>query len=225
MSLGSAGIDSGKDGFLAVLAADGITLLEFFPTPKLSDGSYNIPEMKRIVGTLRGRVGLVALEHPLPMPEEDPRSTFMQGIGIGLWMCALHGEVPFVTVEPREWKDEMGVTVPSAPRGSRPKPPTVFAGLGAKEIRRRVGTLRRRVKEGYSPTPEEQAGIDFAKATSDRSSARKKAAKGLSEGLAQRLYPGVDFRRTPKCTTLHDGKCEAALLAKVAWRRFLGRAS
>lgn len=43
--------------------------------------------------------------------------------------------------------------------------------------------------------------------------------KNTSIEVAQRLFPGVDLRRTPKCTKPHDGVCEALLLAEFA-RRF-----
>lgn len=37
--------------------------------------------------------------------------------------------------------------------------------------------------------------------------------KNTSIEVAQRLYPGVDLRRTPKCVKPHDGICEALLMA------------
>ncbi len=41
--------------------------------------------------------------------------------------------------------------------------------------------------------------------------------KNTSIAVAQRLFPGVDLRRTPKCTKPHDGISEALLLAE--WGR------
>lgn len=41
--------------------------------------------------------------------------------------------------------------------------------------------------------------------------------KNTSIEVAQRLFPGVDLRRTPKCQKPHDGVCEALLLAE--WGR------
>lgn len=43
--------------------------------------------------------------------------------------------------------------------------------------------------------------------------------KNTSIGVAQRLFPGVDLRRTPKCKGPHDGICEALLMAEYARRR------
>lgn len=42
--------------------------------------------------------------------------------------------------------------------------------------------------------------------------------KNTSIEVAQRLFPGVDLRRTPKCTKPHDGVCEALLMAEYAKR-------
>ena len=42
--------------------------------------------------------------------------------------------------------------------------------------------------------------------------------KNTSIAVAQRLFPGVDLRRTPKCTKPHDGICEALLMAEYAKR-------
>jgi len=43
--------------------------------------------------------------------------------------------------------------------------------------------------------------------------------KNTSVAAAQRLFPGVDLRRTPKCQKPHDGVCEALLIAEYAKRR------
>ena len=45
--------------------------------------------------------------------------------------------------------------------------------------------------------------------------------KNTSIEVAQRLFPGVDLRRTPQCRKPHDGKAEALLLAAYA-KRHLG---
>jgi crossover junction endodeoxyribonuclease RuvC len=42
--------------------------------------------------------------------------------------------------------------------------------------------------------------------------------KNTSIEVAKRLFPGVDLRRTPKCTKPHDGICEALLMAEYAKR-------
>lgn len=42
--------------------------------------------------------------------------------------------------------------------------------------------------------------------------------KNTSIEVAQRLFPGVDLRRTPKCQKPHDGICEALLMAEYARR-------
>lgn len=45
--------------------------------------------------------------------------------------------------------------------------------------------------------------------------------KNTSIEVAQRLFPGIDLRRTPKCRKPHDGIAEALLLASYA-KRHLG---
>ncbi len=42
--------------------------------------------------------------------------------------------------------------------------------------------------------------------------------KNTSIAVAQRMFPGVDLRRTPRCTKPHDGICEALLMAEYARR-------
>lgn len=43
--------------------------------------------------------------------------------------------------------------------------------------------------------------------------------KATSKRAAGRLYPGVDFRRTGKCKTLDDNKCDAALICGYGRRK------
>lgn len=42
--------------------------------------------------------------------------------------------------------------------------------------------------------------------------------KNTSIEVAQRMFPGVDLRRTPRCTKPHDGIAEALLMAEYARR-------
>lgn len=42
--------------------------------------------------------------------------------------------------------------------------------------------------------------------------------KNTSVAVAQRLFPKVDLKRTPKCKGPHDGICEALLMAEYARR-------
>lgn len=42
--------------------------------------------------------------------------------------------------------------------------------------------------------------------------------KNTSIEVAQRMFPGVDLRRTPRCAKPHDGICEALLMAEYARR-------
>lgn len=42
--------------------------------------------------------------------------------------------------------------------------------------------------------------------------------KNTSIEVVQRMFPGVDLRRTPRCAKPHDGICEALLMAEYARR-------
>lgn len=44
--------------------------------------------------------------------------------------------------------------------------------------------------------------------------------KNTSIAVAERLFPSVDLRRTPRCRRPHDGVCEALLMAEYARRHF-----
>ena len=45
--------------------------------------------------------------------------------------------------------------------------------------------------------------------------------KETSMNCAKRLFPDLDFRMTPKCTTLHDGKVDSTLIGEYARRNNL----
>ena len=45
--------------------------------------------------------------------------------------------------------------------------------------------------------------------------------KAASIQTAQRLFPNINLKRTEKCTVLHDGMAEAALLAELGRRKNL----
>lgn len=47
--------------------------------------------------------------------------------------------------------------------------------------------------------------------------------KNTSIEVAQRLFPGVDLRRTPQCKKPHDGICEALLMAEYARRQHVAK--
>ena len=43
--------------------------------------------------------------------------------------------------------------------------------------------------------------------------------KNTSIAVAQRMFPNVNLKRTPRCTKPHDGVCEALLMAEYARRK------
>ncbi len=54
--------------------------------------------------------------------------------------------------------------------------------------------------------------------TGEEGDLRALEMKQRSINAALRLFPGVDLRRTPRCSTAHDGKAEALLLAEYGRR-------
>lgn len=48
--------------------------------------------------------------------------------------------------------------------------------------------------------------------------------KAASVEVAKRMYPSFTFKRTPRCTTYHDGMADAALIATYGWRQLNGGA-
>lgn len=48
--------------------------------------------------------------------------------------------------------------------------------------------------------------------------------KAASILVAKRLFPNMDLRRTDKCRTVHDGKCDALLIAEYGRRYVLNGA-
>lgn len=214
-------MDPGKDGFATLLSADGVEIVESVPVPLLPGGGYDRPGMFRLAQRWRGRVALALIERQIAMPDQDPRSTMTIGEGVGLWVMSLiAADIPYEDPPPAEWKDILGITAPRAAPGTRPPNTT---GLGPKELRRRAATLRRAEKEGQVLTPEDRSIIDTAKATSNRSADRRKTAKALAVAKALAMFPSFDFRASTRCRVPHDGRCESALLAVVAARRWRGR--
>lgn len=221
---GFLGIDPGKEGYLALLSADE-KQLEHYPIPLLADGSYDLPGLFDLVRRLAPRILAAMLEEQAAIPEtSSPGDALTIGFGLGLIAMALVAAgVKYEMETPSNWKTEMGIAVPRAKSGTRPKPPAEYSHLGRNELRRAAGTLRRRVKdEKYAPLPYEQALLDFLRSSGDRSKKRRDEAKGKSDTLAAQLFPRYDFRRTVKCKNTHDGMTESALLAVFGRRRFFG---
>lgn len=48
----------------------------------------------------------------------------------------------------------------------------------------------------------------------------KANTKDLSKKIAQQLYPSVDFKATSRCTNLHDGMTDAALIATYIKQKY-----
>lgn len=50
----------------------------------------------------------------------------------------------------------------------------------------------------------------------------KKDTKQMSKIMAQRIFPNVDFKATPRCKNLHDGTTDAALICLYGVQSFTG---
>lgn len=60
-----------------------------------------------------------------------------------------------------------------------------------------------------------------AKVNSKGEPSRQVDNKPTSINAAKRLFPGVDFRRTPKCKRIDDNKCDAMLICEYGRRKNL----
>ncbi len=217
------GIDLGKEGWLTVVGPLGRPLHDA-PVPLLPDGSYDPARMLELVSQW-GDCSLAVLEAPVTMPGQQSAKTGLSiGEGYGLWRMALvAAKVPHEIVAPRVWKRAMGCEAP-APGKTKRQEALAATGLDRNELRHRVSTLKRRTKAGETLTEVELQLLAAHKETGDRSADRRKAAKAASVEAACRLFPGVDWRASPKCTKPHDGKVESALIALYALRRMRGQA-
>lgn len=63
------------------------------------------------------------------------------------------------------------------------------------------------------------AGLDD-KQKKVKAAALKKKLKALANRRAQELAPDHDFRASPRCRVPHNGKCEAFLMAFLAFKEF-----
>lgn len=217
------GIDTGKEGYVALVDQHG-QLASTWATPLLTSEDYDAAAMLSILRNNAPLVALCALEEPITVRDQHPQSALVAGRGHGLWLALLTAcSIPYERVEPSAWKKVMGcwIDAPKTPRGQGLKART---GLGRDELMQRVGTIRRRIKEGHVPTEEERVLVATCKTSASNSAARKKAAKEASIERAHALFPGVDFRANERCRVPHDGKVEASLLALFALRRAAGRA-
>ena len=221
------GIDLGKEGWATLVGPDG-RILRNDPTPLLADGSYDEAGLWNLIGNYAPLVGLAVLEEPVTLPGQQSASTGLTiGLGYGLWRMALRArEIPFETRAPREWKRAMGCDVAPPPKGKgREALIREKTGLsGAKELRARVATIKRRKKEGHELTDVELQMLKAHEETNDRSAERRKLAKAASVEAGQRLFPGVDWRASDRARAPHDGKVESALIALYALRRMRGQA-
>lgn len=72
-----------------------------------------------------------------------------------------------------------------------------------------------------TPTPKQWQKKMFAHAPAGNS-AGKVDTKAKSRAVARKLFPSADLRRTVKCTTDHDGICDAICLAQYGLEYLTG---
>lgn len=155
---------------------------------------------------------LALLEHQQPHAKEGAVGAHSGGaaygaIRMGLAITGIVYGTPYEILRPEVWKRQAGIPVPSIPKANLPAEPT-------------CGTASPKSKKDIQKTPAWKAwkkACDKIRAT--RSREVKKRRKELSCALAQRLQPNYDFRKSTRAKGPHDGKCEAFLLAREAWKK------
>jgi hypothetical protein len=153
------GIDTGKDGGIAVLTYDGkIKLCQVMPTIKGTKTEYDVAAVVDILRCFSGRDDCFAV---VERTQVTPVAGKMACFGLGYGLALIEGifaalGIPYMVVRAQEWQK------------------TIHAGLPGENTKQR--------------------SILYCK----------------------RRFPGVDLRRTPGCSTDHDGMADALCIAAYA---------
>jgi len=194
-----AGIDPGKQGWIVVINKDG-KLVRDWPIPYLISEIDTIA-LSAIFDSMSGLgTALIVLEKQQPFSKEGSVSSFTTGGGyMALKMGIACYKLRLEVMSPKAWKKLIGLPSVSSKSFKAPKKPP------------RGST--RSIKDNYQ---RDMAVIEKKRRAA--SAEAKKRGKELSKRRAQELAPIVDFRKSSRCRTAHDGKCEAFLMAEVARR-------
>lgn len=189
-----AGIDPGKEGFICVVD-ERCAIRVMWSIPYLNN-RIDYPALAKMFRALRAaNVRLIVLEHQQAFHKEGPVGAFSNGASFGA-LCALLAiiGISYEIKKPADWKRDADIPVPSVPKAILPPKPTAKAALKAWKA-------------------------ECKKINGKRSREVKKRRKALSCAKAQALQPEYDFRSSPRAKGPHDGKCEAFLLAREAWKQ------
>ena len=126
------GIDPGLTGAVAILNAQGVSMMDALRTPTLKatkrgqKTEYDLPGMRNIL--LHHDPLLVGIEKVHSMPHDGHSSAFRFGQGYGLWLGLLAGlGIPFVELPPQRWQSRM---LAGHPRGAQTKISAVKVSQG-----------------------------------------------------------------------------------------------
>lgn len=201
------GIDSGKSGCAVLINQDReIVDVRFQPLlPGAKGDQFDIPGMCAILRDWQEcGVRHVVLEQLQPMGKGrmSAHSVFSQAGTYWIWRALLSAcEIPHSVLRAQAWKKILGVPVPGKEK-PRPKPAPPLKTASPVE------------RAEYEILLKEWEANDRRRLTKNR-----EAGKGETIRFAQSLFPGADFRRTPRCKTPDDNKADAALMAEVARRQ------
>lgn len=126
-----AGVDPGVNGYIAGLDARGqVAFCAKTPVAKVSYRNakgkeakrteYNMPALRQLLEPLRHVDICVALEWTHARKGQDVKSTFAQGLGMGIWIAALGmAGIPYTRVYPQTWQRAVGAGARKARGGPK----------------------------------------------------------------------------------------------------------
>lgn len=188
------GIDPGKEGFICVVD-ERCAIRAMWRIPYLDNRIDYVALAKMFKALRAARVRLIILEHQQAFHKEGPVGAFSNGASFGA-LCALLAiiGVSYEIKKPDVWKRDAGIPVPSVPKAVLPEKPSTKPAI-------------------------KKWNAECKKIRAKRGREVKKRRKALSCAKAQALQPEYDFRLSTRAKGPHDGKCEAFLLAREAWKQ------
>jgi len=189
-----AGLDPGKEGYICVVD-ERCRIRAMWALPYLENRIDYVALEKLFRAMKVANVRLLFLEEAHAFPREAPNYAFTNGAGYGAICMALAiSKISYEVKKAEQWKRDAGIPVPKVTKAVLPPKPSTKAAL-------------------------KKWNAECKKVRDKRSRVVKKRRKDLSRAKAQALQPGYDFRISPRAKTPHDGKCEAFLLAREAWKQ------
>jgi len=114
-----AGIDPGKDGFIAIQSISGEgTAISYHPMPELGD-HINLQELNGIISGLAGEDTFVALEQVHAIRGSSAKATweFSRAVAV-VEMALIANKIPHQLVPPKKWQAELFAGVPVSKKPS-----------------------------------------------------------------------------------------------------------